>query len=223
MPKLGDFIGALLSDAVQARLQADVEMVKLAELYSRDELLQHLPVPRFRVPDITVKVPVLIVAVDAESDRDQSLDKAAVTEIRRAVAGGLREARIRLPRGESPRIQDATVKRAADLFGTNPQALLTPTRVSKVLAESVVEEVRGVVDSPQDQIDVLRRSTASSMTAVLLTKMPQSSSLQVAVTAEEIRGHDNYDSLVQLQFTLLEDSYEVVARDEGRGYFLTPE
>lgn len=224
MPKLGEFIGALLADAVQARLQADLEVVKLAELYSRHELLQHLPVPRFRLPDITVDVPVLITAVDSVGTDGRSLDEPSATEIRKAVTAGLREASIRLPRGESARIQTATVERAAVLFTENPKALLTPARVARALSEAVVEEVKGVVDERgADRLEALGDATRSSMIVMLLTKLPQSPSLQVAVTAEEIRGHDHDDSLVHLKFTMLEDAYEVVAREDGEGYFLTPE
>ncbi len=60
MPFLGDFLGQLMAEVTMARLHADLETVRLAELYAGHDLLRHLPVPRFRLPDVDVDVPVLI-------------------------------------------------------------------------------------------------------------------------------------------------------------------
>ena len=43
------------------------------------------------------------------------------------------------------------------------------------------------------------------------------------VTAGEIKAHADSDSLVRVRLTISEDAYEVVPRDDGPGYYLTPE
>ena len=65
--KLGDVIGAMLADVAKARVRADVEALRIAEAYSRDPLLKHLSVPRFRLPDMVVDLPVLVSGVDASA------------------------------------------------------------------------------------------------------------------------------------------------------------
>lgn len=64
MPYLGDYLGHLLSEIATARVQADLETVRMAELYASHPLLKHLPVPRFRLPNLTLDVPVLIQDVE---------------------------------------------------------------------------------------------------------------------------------------------------------------
>ena len=43
-----------------ARVQADLESVRVAELYANHPLLKHMPVPRFRLPSVHLDIPVLI-------------------------------------------------------------------------------------------------------------------------------------------------------------------
>lgn len=65
MPYLGEYLGHLLSEIATARVQADLETVRMAELYASHPLLKHLPVPRFRLPTLTLDVPVVIQDVEA--------------------------------------------------------------------------------------------------------------------------------------------------------------
>lgn len=60
MPYLGDYLGQLLSEITMARMQADLEAVRVAELYAGHPLLRHMPVPHFRLPDVEMDVPVVI-------------------------------------------------------------------------------------------------------------------------------------------------------------------
>lgn len=60
MPALSDYIGALLSDVTNARLQADLESVRIAQLYASHPLLQHMSVPRFRLPNVVLDLPVAV-------------------------------------------------------------------------------------------------------------------------------------------------------------------
>ncbi len=60
MPNLGDFLGQLLAEVAMARMQADLETVRLAELYASHPLLKHLPVPHIRLPEAELDVPVAI-------------------------------------------------------------------------------------------------------------------------------------------------------------------
>ena len=65
MPSLGDYLGALLSEVTDARLQADLESARIAQLYAAHPLLQHMPIPRFRLPTVVVDLPVAVETVEA--------------------------------------------------------------------------------------------------------------------------------------------------------------
>ena len=60
---LGDFIGHILSEITTARAQADSESVRLAELYAEHELMKTFPVPRIRIQDVQINVPVIVTGI----------------------------------------------------------------------------------------------------------------------------------------------------------------
>ena len=73
MVSLGDYLGHLLAEVTRARAQADVETVRVAELYSNHELLKHFPVPRIRVRDIDFDIPVLILRDESQDTDPEAL------------------------------------------------------------------------------------------------------------------------------------------------------
>jgi hypothetical protein len=227
MPKLGEFIGALLADAAQARVRADLEAIRIAQAYSGHELLKHLPVPRFRLPDITVDVPLLVSSVEGIGGESggRLYDQPSATEITRAVREGLNASAVRLPRTEVTKISRAAADKAAELFAAGPQVLLNQLKVSSELAGIVVRSVKAVLgaDLPDDRLQVLETATRTSLTALLTSKLLRSPYLEVIVTASEIKSHGDNESVVHVRLTISEDSYEVVQRDDGSGYYLTPE
>lgn len=62
---LGDYLGQLLAAITNARLQADLESARIAQLYAGHPLLRHMPVPRFRMPDVTLDLPLAIEAAQS--------------------------------------------------------------------------------------------------------------------------------------------------------------
>ena len=60
MPKLGDYLGQLLSELSMARMQADLESVRIAEIYASHPLLRTMPIPHMRLPNVDIQVPVVI-------------------------------------------------------------------------------------------------------------------------------------------------------------------
>jgi hypothetical protein len=227
MPKLGEFIGALLCDAARARVRADLEAVKIADAYSRHLLLKHLPVPRFRLPDITVDVPVLVSDVEGltEGGTVRPFGEPTSAEIRDVVRGGLRESKITLPRAEVNNVPRAAIERAKELFESSSWLLLSPALVSEQLATTVADIVKAARrgDVPAEQLQELETAIRTSMTALLSTKLVESPSLQAIVTSREIKSHADNESIVRVRLTITEEAYEVITRDDGQGYFLTPE
>lgn len=228
MPSLGEFVGALLADAAQARIRADVEMVRLAEVYNQDPYLRNLPVPRFRLPEITVDVPLLILDVSGVAGAPGALpfQEPSTTELRSVVRAGMRTSGIRLPRAMSSKVPADVIDRVRDLFASGSPRLLNLNSVSADIAQIVVDvtnKTPGVEPQP-DQLEALRTATAEAAHELLMTKLPMSLGWQVAVTAAEIKAQESSDSIVHLRLTLSEDNYEITSQtgDETR-FRLTPE
>lgn len=224
MPTLGELIGALLADATSARVSADVEAVKVAQRYSQDELMRHLPVPRFRLPEITVELPVLVTSVRTPAAKSAGVPLSAPTaaELGKAVADGLAASGVQVSRTQVGKASTAVGKRSRELFADGDGRLLTPQAVTRDLTETVVQAVR-LADTGVDEVLAVRRATGAALSALLTSKLLQAPSLQVQVAASELKSHADDASVVRVRLTISEDAYEVVERDDGAGFSLTPE
>ncbi|MGB1237228.1 MAG: hypothetical protein ACPG4U_03395 [Pseudomonadales bacterium] len=59
-PDLGAILGSLMSGVIQARRISDEQTAELAEYYRENPLLEGLTVPRVRIPEITIDLPLLV-------------------------------------------------------------------------------------------------------------------------------------------------------------------
>ncbi|WP_343304309.1 hypothetical protein AAHN97_22295 [Chitinophaga niabensis] len=57
---LADYVGFIFSEITRARDHADKVSKDLAIAYSKDEVLKHFAVPRFKIPEMELTIPVLI-------------------------------------------------------------------------------------------------------------------------------------------------------------------
>jgi hypothetical protein len=57
---LGDYAGYIFLEMLKAREMADAYSRAVAERYAADEVLQHFAVPRFKVPKMELRIPVVI-------------------------------------------------------------------------------------------------------------------------------------------------------------------
>jgi len=70
MIKLKDYLGTLISSVNQARVMADIESARIAQIYANDNLLKHFSIPRFRAQDIELDIPIAIDSFDEEPVKD---------------------------------------------------------------------------------------------------------------------------------------------------------
>lgn len=83
MPNLGDYLGHLLSEVAIARMHADLETVRIAELYAAHPLLRSMPVPHVRVPEIDLEIPVLVDNVEEPRAGESARGSATRPELRK--------------------------------------------------------------------------------------------------------------------------------------------
>ena len=70
MPTAEDIIFCLTASVTEARAKLDAQTAKLAQAYLEDDLLRHFSVPRMRVGDITMNVPIAIDSIASGTDID---------------------------------------------------------------------------------------------------------------------------------------------------------
>ena len=225
MAKLGDFIGALLADAVQARVRADLEALKIAEAYSSHELLRHLPVPRFRLPDISVDFPVVVDELADEGQATQMFAPPARSELTTVVRRALITTGIKLNPKEREQVYRAAFKKSEQLLEAGPQALLTSGAVAKAVADSAMAVARRALASRTPEapdLAPLSSTIAAEVRTMLTKRLAKSPHLRVNVASSAIKSHADNDSVLRVRLTISEDAYELV-QDEDAGVRLTPE
>jgi len=70
MAILKDYLGSLVKDLNEARYMADVESARIALLYANDPILKHFSVPRMKILDTELTIPIAI----------DSLEHSTITE-----------------------------------------------------------------------------------------------------------------------------------------------
>lgn len=225
--KLGDVVGAMLADVARARVRADVEAMRIAEAYSRDPLLRHLSIPRFRLPELVVDLPVLVTGVDAPpgSGEPWRAEEPTKTELANSVRVGAERSGLRLTKAQSEAVIGAVVERSAKLHKDEGNTALSPGAVADELANEAVEAVKSKFkrDPDAERLKEFSRATRASLTSLLTAKLAPPLSTEVAYTSAEIKAHGDSANVVRLRVTITEDSYEVVGGEDGQGYSLTPE
>lgn len=83
MPYLGDYLGQLMAEIAIARMHADLETVRLAEIYAAHPLLRTMSVPRLRLPEVDLELPVLIEQVEETRAGGPARGGVTLGEIRR--------------------------------------------------------------------------------------------------------------------------------------------
>lgn len=60
MITLGEYMSFIYGEMTRARQHADATSIEIAKGYAKDELLRHFSVPRFRIPEMELTIPVLV-------------------------------------------------------------------------------------------------------------------------------------------------------------------
>ena len=224
MPNLGDVIGAMLADVARARVRADLEAVRIAEIYSRDPLLKHLSVPRFRLPDLVIDLPVLVADGGRPPDGGEgwTVEEPSSAELRIAVTEALGAAGISLTARELTKVAGTVVQRSTQVFADSDRSLLSPAKVAGELAEALVEVLKGM-DLPDEQLRAAADGMTNAASKLMSTKVKPTAGLDVIIAAEALKAHGDSSSVLRLRMTVAEDGYELLTRDDGAGFTLTPE
>lgn len=60
MITLSEYVGYIFQEITRARVIADSESKRIAEAYAKDDIMKHFSVPRFKIPEMELTIPVII-------------------------------------------------------------------------------------------------------------------------------------------------------------------
>lgn len=70
MPTLKDYLGSLIKDINHARVIADVESANIAKMYAEDDILKHFSIPRMKIQDTELTIPIAIDELESSVEKD---------------------------------------------------------------------------------------------------------------------------------------------------------
>lgn len=241
MPRLGDLVGSLMAEFTLARVRADLESVKLVELYRKEGLLEGASVPRFRMPDVTVDLPLLVSDLEG-ADGASSYARPSAADVREAVREAAASSKLLLD-GDA---EDAMVKHLdsgleqawkvpkaldAALSATRELSLgLDPVLRKRILSkptEPGIASAPGLgmrkLDSTASAAEVdaeakaFQRSVELRLKSKAIGAMGQGPRFVMSAKTSEIREAGDPSHVARVSMTFKEDGFEVVSIENGEG------
>lgn len=224
MPYLGDYLGQLLSEITIARMHADLEAVRVAELYASHPLLRTMPIPHFRLPDVELEVPVVIKQMDEPRLGKSSRGGVDLKTLRKAfdaaLAVQLRKSQIKLSTEQAKHVQVLIDEAASD--EDLPHEIAVDThRVADRFAEAVSKVLTDTVPPENsERLDQILKLSAELKTSVRLaflkTRVPPPR-LSALVTTQDIREAGIGENITRLKLKISEESVEwTLVESDGR-------
>jgi hypothetical protein len=224
MSNLGDYIGQILSEITIARVQADMQAVRLADMYATHPLLKTFPVPRFRLPKVTIDVPVAVSEVRGAPKSRAARTGLDMTKARKAFDTALKQqltrSGLKLAGDAKRKLLVAVEERFEQLTyaeDVSTSAVHVADSVTKVVQESLS---RGKLDTKaQDRFVSELRQIARLALVKLLPTPPR---VRVVTNTAQLRELSPIEFLTRLQFDVSEQGMEWRGED-GDGKRLVPE
>lgn len=227
MADLGILLGALISGVVHARRIADEESAAVAEHYKDNPLLSGMSIPRVRIPELTIDIPMLIEAFD-EGESDQIEDSQKISD---AVSKELKASLTR----EGLSIAPADLKKFSGTFNEQLTKINAPAghrspreAVIRAAEEAFSNTVRDKVIneaslSAASRIASNLRFTASGSSLKKVGRAPQITS---SILTSEVKDRSSQTTVSRIRLSLQEEGLEWSIGENEDGTIsrkLTPE
>ena len=204
-------IGTLLSDLARARVRADWETIRVAEAYRQHEFLRHMPVPRFRLPEVNIDLPVLIDSLydDGPAGPKPLFDAPPRQDLTATMRRVLAQSALRPSVKQRQRLYALLYRKAQAIFKETPNALVGSQRFARELTETALKELKssgGDVDASQLAATSARLKAAFSN--LLVRRLLDAPQLEVAVASSVVR-EQGAQGVTRVSLRVSEDAMEL--------------
>ncbi len=212
MADLGEVIGSFLVSLVHARRKADEETAAVAEYYKQHPLLEGMSLPRIRIPEISIDMPLTIDALDdgedAEVNNPSTISRSLIQELRQ-----LKQDEDKA--GMSPEFDRVFNRTLLQQLSRLQQGQKTKSQT--VSREAVARAVDNAINTaikkdgtkltPEAKKD-LQSHMRMRATEISLKKMPKPASIGATFTSSDIKEKSSPTSSIRLKLTLREEGLE---------------
>ncbi len=209
MPRLGDYIGHLLSEITIARMHADIEAIRVAELYADHPLLRNMPVPRFRMPDVQMDIPVVVKELEEPPNGQSPHGIPPISDMRKVfdkvITSVLAQERITLTAAVQKELKAVLDQRLVAL--TRPSEIVIGiSRVSHDFSRNAMKTLSGVIKPEHRAKFEEKFNDALRVEYIKMSKPPVR--LNVLVTTAEIREAGPNEVITHLHLKISEEAFE---------------
>jgi hypothetical protein len=100
---MSDYVGFIFSEITRARVIADAESRRIAEIYSTDEILKEFSVPRFKIPEMNLAIPVIVSGAKFTTILKFVMEQQVfLNELNQKMDNCITELRIKMKRQKNP-------------------------------------------------------------------------------------------------------------------------
>lgn len=226
MSDLEEVLGAIVAAVARARVLADEETIAIAEEYRQHPLLRGMTVPRVRLPDVTIDLPVVIDGHDAggkgEPEAPTNVRSAVSEELKSAVA----DLGLTVPRGMITAINTSFDEQLA---GRKPKA----TQARDVYAAAAGDALLALARDPRfakafskEQLGSIQSRLRQRARDTAVKVVPTEGRLQVNVATAAVKNETDPANVTRIRISLREEGLEwaMYEREDGtEGRALNPE
>lgn len=207
MPDLGGLLGSLMSGVIHARRMADEQTAALAEYYKDNPLLEGLSVPRIRIPELTIDMPLLIEdyfeGEVGEIENPTKIASAAKSELKSTLAKyniemspafhkyfeeEVKRRLIVVKQSGAPVVKEAVVRSVQDVFADG----LIKTKTTLTTADR----------------EIIAKNLRAKVSVISLAKKPIAASISTNIKTSDVKERASNSNVVRIKITLKEEGLE---------------
>ncbi len=216
MADLGDLLGSLMSGVIRARRMADEQTAALAEYYKSNPLLEGLSVPRIRIPELTIDMPMLI-ENHMEGQGGEMEDPAKIAH---AVNAQLKTTLAR------NNIKVAATFNRTFIDGVTRQLELVKQSGAPIMKETVARSVQNAFAATLTKTktpltatnkETIARDLRARVSTVSFAKEPVTPSIVANIKTADVKEQASNTSVVRLKITLKEEGLEWATQSSESG------
>ena len=209
MPALSDYVGALLAEITNARVQADLESARIAQLYASHPLLQHFAVPRMRLPNVTLELPVAVEKIDQPTKTPPASEFATLRQkIDGIIEQELRRLNLQLTASLRKRLTDTLSRLLKDLQAASSLSASAVLNASDQAISATMDVIMSVSKDRPTPDPSTEPSLRRQLAAEFLRLQPPPSQVQVSVVTAQLKDIAPPQILTRIHLAISEEGVE---------------
>lgn len=225
MGDLNETLGHLLCEITRARMSADMEAVRIAKLYATDPdgLLQNFPIPRMRMPNVEVSLPVVVSSVP-EGYTAKVSSGMLVSALSKNLKDSLKAQAIHVSTEEIQKIVNSDKNLSKGLISNNlaeilSQQLSDHTRKSAEKEKGSGESLSGSSERFKAITDIIRAQVRRT-----LDSLPQQPvGIAIDARTSQVKEVGSGGLCLTLKISVHEDGLEMLFEEPEEGQKKAPE